>query len=455
MTHERNLARSVVTPRSPNYADDLAPGRSSRSAQLVAPASPIASGLVQRKARDSNGVAADAEAAVAAAVSSSSATLPDSVRDRFESSLGVNLSSVRIHTGPDSQAAAASVGALAYTVGQDIHFAADQYDPSSRSGQHLLAHEVAHTVQQSGRAATPQFKLQVSSSGDAAEIEADRAANAMISGVPAAITAVSGSAPTIARKDEAGGMCVGPEDDAAAGESSPEGKEGGSIAVEVTPLRIAGVGLSVKAGSEGVEINVGRELPLPPLKIPMNPPFFIELEPKLSVGGQAVWTKQTGWTGTVQLNGSLGAKLKCGLPWANFYGGGVFAMNVGFPLSRSRVGPVEGDVGVALVVGAELKLPFDDNADMKEPESWRKVGGVGFETPLAEGKVHFVITGDGPPHFVWAGPDMAARAEALRRWQEEYQRNISGGGAEGSPGYYPSEPGDGGGGNDGAGGSHG
>jgi hypothetical protein len=51
----------------------------------------------------------------------------------------------------------------------------------------LIAHEVAHTVQQAGGRDHAQYKLAVSSPGDAAEVEADRAADAMVAGAPASI----------------------------------------------------------------------------------------------------------------------------------------------------------------------------------------------------------------------------------------------------------------------------
>jgi hypothetical protein len=138
--------------------------------------------------RDDNGVAAGAEHAVERASSSSGAPLPAELRGRFEASLGADLSSVRLHTGAASQSAAAAVGARAYTTGQDIHFGAGQYDPSSGAGLHLIAHEVAHTVQQQGAAPTRQHKLEVSAPADACEHEADRAADAMVRGESFAVS---------------------------------------------------------------------------------------------------------------------------------------------------------------------------------------------------------------------------------------------------------------------------
>ena len=149
--------------------------------------------------RDANGVAADAETAVARASGGSGAPLPTRVQRQFEQSLGTDLSGVRVHTGADSAQAASAVGAKAYTVGNDIHFADGRYQPDDPFGLHLLAHEVAHTAQQSGGAKRRQHKLEVSAPQDAAEHEADRAADAMVAGRPADI---SGAPAMLSRSDE-------------------------------------------------------------------------------------------------------------------------------------------------------------------------------------------------------------------------------------------------------------
>jgi hypothetical protein len=160
----------------------LAPGRLPASAKLFPGA------MLMRKARDANGVATGADEAVARASSSSGAALPGEVRARFESSLGADLSGVRVHTGGASAEAARAVGAKAYTIGNDIHFADGMYAPADPFGLHLLAHEVAHTQQQAGGTPVRQNKLEVSTPGDAAEIEADRAAEAMVAGVGASVS---------------------------------------------------------------------------------------------------------------------------------------------------------------------------------------------------------------------------------------------------------------------------
>lgn len=131
----------------------------------------------------------EADSAIESAAKSSGHTLPSDLRGHFESSLGADLSGVRIHTGGESHDAAAAVRAQAFTVGQDIHFAAGQYDPGTSLGRLLIAHEVAHTVQQQGDVAQRQHKPEVSSPRDAAEVEADGAAAAMVSGQAFQVTA--------------------------------------------------------------------------------------------------------------------------------------------------------------------------------------------------------------------------------------------------------------------------
>ena len=126
------------------------------------------------------------------------APLPPDARSKFEGSLGADLSGVRLHTGPGATESADALGAKAFAVGQDIHFNAGRYDPGGAEGERLLAHEVAHTVQQGGGGGGAQAKLEVSSPGDGAEVEADRAADAMVAGRPFQV----GAAPTALARDE-------------------------------------------------------------------------------------------------------------------------------------------------------------------------------------------------------------------------------------------------------------
>ena len=74
--------------------------------------------------------------------------LPSGVRAAMESGFGADFSDVRIHRGSEAVASAAAIGARAYTLGHDVVFGAGQYDPTGDDGRRLLAHELAHTLQQ-------------------------------------------------------------------------------------------------------------------------------------------------------------------------------------------------------------------------------------------------------------------------------------------------------------------
>jgi hypothetical protein len=69
-------------------------------------------------------------------------------RQFFEPRLGADLEHVRVHTSAKSARLARSIGARAFTLGSDIHFAGGEWNPESQHGRRLLAHELAHVVQQ-------------------------------------------------------------------------------------------------------------------------------------------------------------------------------------------------------------------------------------------------------------------------------------------------------------------
>ncbi len=82
------------------------------------------------------------------ALGSPGAPLEPATRAFFQPRLGADLSHVRVHRDDRAAASARAVGALAYTVGSDIVFAAGSYAPTTHDGRKLLAHELAHVLQQ-------------------------------------------------------------------------------------------------------------------------------------------------------------------------------------------------------------------------------------------------------------------------------------------------------------------
>jgi hypothetical protein len=84
--------------------------------------------------------------------SSSGSALPGGVRRSMEGAFGASFGSVRLHTGPSAAALSSQLGARAFTVGNDVFLGRGTPSLSSRQGQHLLAHELAHTQQDGGGA---------------------------------------------------------------------------------------------------------------------------------------------------------------------------------------------------------------------------------------------------------------------------------------------------------------
>ena len=99
--------------------------------------------------------------------------LDSHVRARMESTFGIDFSKVRIHTGTRANQLNRILYARAFATGQDIFFRDGEYAPGTLKGRELLAHELAHVVQQRDKV---QHKLMVGQPSDEYEQEADRAA---------------------------------------------------------------------------------------------------------------------------------------------------------------------------------------------------------------------------------------------------------------------------------------
>ncbi|MFB6953371.1 DUF4157 domain-containing protein [Streptomyces niveus] len=81
-------------------------------------------------------------------VSSGGSPLDSETRTDLESRMGADFSDVRIHNDSAAHESAKGVGAHAYTVGNNVVFQRDAYDPSSPQGRTTLAHELTHVIQQ-------------------------------------------------------------------------------------------------------------------------------------------------------------------------------------------------------------------------------------------------------------------------------------------------------------------
>lgn len=93
--------------------------------------------------------------------SGSGAALTPRSKALFENRFGADFSNVRIHSDRQAAASADALQARAYTIGSNIVFGPGEYRPDTQDGQHLLAHELAHTLQQSGSEPVIRRKLKV------------------------------------------------------------------------------------------------------------------------------------------------------------------------------------------------------------------------------------------------------------------------------------------------------
>ena len=157
--------------------------------------------LVQRKVAADRRENISAPSLVSEVLRSAGQPLDNETRAFMEPRFGHDFSRVRVYTDGTAARSAQSVNALAYTVGQRVVFDAGQYSPQTNEGRRLIAHELAHTLQQG--TSTLSAPLEVASSADPAEGEADRLADRVMTGVdhqPLIPNAAGDVGPTLFRK---------------------------------------------------------------------------------------------------------------------------------------------------------------------------------------------------------------------------------------------------------------
>jgi hypothetical protein len=134
-------------------------------------------GKVQRKS--SNGVGAGThDAAAVKEQLGSGHSLDGRVQSQMSSAFGYDFSSVRVHTDAKAGELSGQLNARAFTIGSDVAFAGGEYKPGTLIGDALIAHELAHVVQQGGgkQAGTAQSKDSSLSDESSLEQDADRSA---------------------------------------------------------------------------------------------------------------------------------------------------------------------------------------------------------------------------------------------------------------------------------------
>ncbi|WP_295721203.1 DUF4157 domain-containing protein [Mucilaginibacter sp.] len=144
LEHEAdNVADKVVNMPENSFIQHKTHFSEGRKAQL----SPL-TGSIQKK-NDISGTAVPSD--VGRQIESSKGggnTMDEGTKSFMESRFGTEFSDVKIHTGAESGQLSKALNAQAFTVGKDIYFNQDKYNPGTKSGKRLLAHELTHTIQQ-------------------------------------------------------------------------------------------------------------------------------------------------------------------------------------------------------------------------------------------------------------------------------------------------------------------
>ena len=86
--------------------------------------------------------------------------MPEPLKQSMGAAIGADFSGVNVHTDDHATAMNNALGAQAFTHGNDIYFNQGKYDPGSNQGQHLLAHELTHVVQQGQAPAVSKKQIQ-------------------------------------------------------------------------------------------------------------------------------------------------------------------------------------------------------------------------------------------------------------------------------------------------------
>lgn len=109
-------------------------------------------------------------------------TLEEPTLTLMERQFQHGFSDVRIHTDAGAATSASALSARAYTVGNHVYFGAQAFRPATRAGAHLLAHELAHVVQQRGGPG-PSARtagIPISDPGDPLERQAEAVADDVV-----------------------------------------------------------------------------------------------------------------------------------------------------------------------------------------------------------------------------------------------------------------------------------
>jgi hypothetical protein len=167
---------------------------SGRTAIARIPTSTTAPPPSQQRDDATNTQSATMRAAVPDVLHSRGQPLDTATRTRMENRLSHDFGQVRVHADARAAESAHALGANAYTVGRDIVFGAGQYRPSTGGGNKLLAHELAHVIQQEAALEGVRGSAFAPVGGESLEDEAQAAAESVTGGRQARVTGKANTA---------------------------------------------------------------------------------------------------------------------------------------------------------------------------------------------------------------------------------------------------------------------
>lgn len=191
------VRRAVAVWATTGEITGVPEGASATPPETAAAGETPAEADVQRKSRD-GGVSQTGDPAAVRARLGSGRSLEHSVRSRMETAFGHDFSRVHVHTDAEAAGLSRSLNARAFTVGSDVAFGSGEYQPGTLLGDALIAHELAHTIQQEGAGVLAGQLQRRETSDNSLEGEADESAIRVIvplwCGAKGALTEISRNA---------------------------------------------------------------------------------------------------------------------------------------------------------------------------------------------------------------------------------------------------------------------
>lgn len=160
--------------------------------------------MLQRMGYEGGDVSSDIESSIQGARGGGSALEPR-LQDQMGQAMGADFSGVRVHTDARSDQLNQSIQAKAFTTGNDVFFRQGAYDPTSRGGQELIAHELTHVVQQTGAVQRSALtKIEGTQAGDRIQRDDEIVGDVDLSGFSdkAKKTSLGGSDPSLLEDPE-------------------------------------------------------------------------------------------------------------------------------------------------------------------------------------------------------------------------------------------------------------